>query len=181
MRELIPASLSARSTAGSGRSPLIGGSSGSSAKINTRLDAAGFDATAHAPCGVPAGNGREMKPERPAWLPHGLSGGEWQRIALARAFMRANRPEVDLLLFDEPTSSLDPHAQNKIFETIDAISRSPSGEKMKTVVFVTHRLATARRADKIAMMEHGSITEFGTHDELLKLSGAYAALYQASI
>jgi ABC-type transport system involved in cytochrome bd biosynthesis fused ATPase/permease subunit len=127
----------------------------------------------------------------------GLSGGEWQRIALARAFMRANEPEVDLLVFDEPvsldsipgpdslafphflhfafaliifrifvrilsdpsapkqTSSLDAHAQNQIFETIAKISKTPSGDKRKTVVYITHRLSTARRADKVAMMDNG--------------------------
>ncbi|THH13893.1 hypothetical protein EW146_g6379 [Bondarzewia mesenterica] len=148
---------------------------------DTRLDALGFDSLIYPPLGgmpVPTG----AKSERPVWVPHGLSGGEWQRIALARAFMRADRPEVDLLLFDEPqTSALDAHAQNKIFATIDALSRSPSGEKTKTVIFVTHRLSTARRADKIAMMESGSITEFGTHEELLRKGGAYASLYRASV
>lgn len=85
--------------------------------------------------------------------------------------MRADRPEVDLLLFDEPvndssisvsithtasqTSSLDAHAQNKIVDTIHHISASPLGNKTKTVIFITHRLSTARRADKIAMMERG--------------------------
>ncbi|ETW84465.1 ABC transporter [Heterobasidion irregulare TC 32-1] len=145
--------------------------------IHTRLDALGYDSAIYPPLGQHKG----MNAERPTWMPHGLSGGEWQRIALARAFMRAHRPEVDLLLFDEPTSSLDAHAQNKIFDTINSISRSASGEKTKTVVFVTHRLATARRADKIAMMDHGSITEFGTHEELLKLGGSYASLYYASV
>ncbi|KAG6833842.1 hypothetical protein H0H87_011776 [Tephrocybe sp. NHM501043] len=88
--------------------------------------------------------------------PHsGLSGGEWQRIAIARAFMRANQPEIDLLLFDEPTSSLDAMAQNQIFNTIEKISRSPSGKRTKSVIFITHRLSTARRADKVAMMENG--------------------------
>ncbi|KAG6903308.1 hypothetical protein C0995_013061 [Termitomyces sp. Mi166 len=84
-----------------------------------------------------------------------LSGGEWQRIAIARALMRANQPEVDLLLFDEPTSSLDALAQNQIFNTIEKVSRSSSGKRTKTVIFITHRLSTARRADKIAMMENG--------------------------
>ncbi|KAI0750891.1 P-loop containing nucleoside triphosphate hydrolase protein [Daedaleopsis nitida] len=112
---------------------------------------------------------------------HGLSGGEWQRIAISRAFMRARRPEVELLVFDEPTSSLDAHAQKHVFDTIDAISRTPSGERTKTVVFITHRLATARRADKIAMMEHGTIVEFGTHEQLLARNGRYASLYHASV
>ncbi|KAF8640043.1 hypothetical protein AX17_001285 [Amanita inopinata Kibby_2008] len=112
---------------------------------------------------------------------HGLSGGEWQRIAIARAFMRANEPEVDLMVFDEPTSSLDPCAQNAVFQNIDKLSRSPSGERIKTVIFITHRLSTARRADKIAMMENGTITEFGTHHELVQKDGSYANLYRASL
>ncbi|KAF7978304.1 hypothetical protein HWV62_903 [Athelia sp. TMB] len=112
---------------------------------------------------------------------HGLSGGEWQRIAIARAFMRANQPEVGLVVFDEPTSSLDSHAQNQVFDTIEEISRSPSGERSKTVIFITHRLPTARRADKVAMMENGTITEFGSHKDLLQANGAYAALYRASV
>lgn len=85
--------------------------------------------------------------------------------------MRADRPEVDLLVFDEPasgspvcvhrlshplqTSSLDAHAQNNTVDTIQRISASPSGHRSKTVIFITHRLSTARRADKIAMMERG--------------------------
>lgn len=112
---------------------------------------------------------------------HGLSGGEWQRIALARAFMRANEPGVDMLLFDEPTSALDAHAQNQIFDTLEKISRTPSGERKKTIVFITHRLSTARRADKVAMMENGTVTEFGTHEELIRKNGTYASLYRASI
>ncbi|KAI0269322.1 P-loop containing nucleoside triphosphate hydrolase protein [Gloeopeniophorella convolvens] len=147
--------------------------------INTRLDALGLDTMAYSPGGMGACGARA------SWASHGLSGGEWQRIALARAFMRAHRPEVHFLLFDEPTSALDAHAQNKIFETIDALARGPGApagsRRVKTVLFITHRLATARRADKIAMMEHGTIIEFGTHDELLKRDGAYAALYHASV
>ncbi|KAK7061448.1 ABC transporter domain-containing protein [Favolaschia claudopus] len=90
---------------------------------------------------------------------HGLSGGEWQRLSIARAFMRANEPQVDLLLFDEPTSSLDAHAQNQIFDTIDKISRSPTtGARIKSCIFITHRLSTARRADKVALMKNGVST-----------------------
>jgi ABC-type multidrug transport system fused ATPase/permease subunit len=112
---------------------------------------------------------------------HGLSGGEWQRIAIARAFMRASEPDVDLMIFDEPTSSLDPHAQNSIFDNIDKLSKSLDGERIKTVIYITHRLPTARRADKIAMMENGTITEFGTHQELMRKDAAYANLYRASL
>jgi ABC-type multidrug transport system fused ATPase/permease subunit len=97
---------------------------------------------------------------------------QWQRIALARAFMRASEPGIDMFLFDEPvspsashcclllnlsdqTSALDAHAQSQIFDTVEKISRTPSGERTKTVIFITHRLSTARRADKVAMMENG--------------------------
>lgn len=97
------------------------------------------------------------------------------------------------------TSSLDSHAQNKVFDTIEEISRSPSGERSKTVIFITHRLPTARRADKVAMMENGvfrfahefrsqlmlfclqSVIEFGSHQDLLLANGQYAALYRASV
>ncbi|TFK29234.1 P-loop containing nucleoside triphosphate hydrolase protein [Coprinopsis marcescibilis] len=140
--------------------------------LKTQLESPGFESVSY-----PGSMGSyDMSPQR-----HGLSGGEWQRIALARAFMRANEPEVELLIFDEPTSSLDAHAQNQIFDTIAKISKTPSGDKRKSVIFITHRLSTARRADKVAMMENGTISEFGTHDELIANNGSYAALYRASI
>ncbi|RDX55712.1 P-loop containing nucleoside triphosphate hydrolase protein [Lentinus brumalis] len=137
--------------------------------VRTRLEGDGSDRSYEAFCGDGS----------PGKL-HGLSGGEWQRIAISRAFMRARRPEVELLLFDEPTSSLDAHAQKHVFDTIEQIAR-PNGDRTKTVIFITHRLATARRADKIAMMEHGTIVEFGTHEELLGRKEGYAALYHASV
>ncbi|GLB33489.1 putative P-loop containing nucleoside triphosphate hydrolase protein [Lyophyllum shimeji] len=138
--------------------------------LGTTLETRGFESISY-----PGINYRRHAPH------HGLSGGEWQRIAIARAFMRASQPEVDLLLFDEPTSSLDAHAQNQIFDTIQKISTSPFGKKTKSVIFITHRLSTARRADKVAMMENGTISEFGTHQELLSRNGSYAALYRASM
>ncbi|EGO01594.1 hypothetical protein SERLA73DRAFT_48865 [Serpula lacrymans var. lacrymans S7.3] len=143
--------------------------------LKTKLDASGFEPMTYSstPSGVSQPSSSRVH--------HGLSGGEWQRIAISRAFMRADRPEIDLLLFDEPTSSLDAHAQNRIFDTIDEVSRSPSGARSKTVIFITHRLSTARRADKIAMMENGTITEFGSHEALLQKGGSYATLYQASV
>ncbi|EIN10292.1 P-loop containing nucleoside triphosphate hydrolase protein [Punctularia strigosozonata HHB-11173 SS5] len=119
--------------------------------------------------------------DRPMQRSQGLSGGQWQTVALSRAFMRATRPEVELLVFDEPTSSLDPRAQAHVLETIDRTSRSDSGGKVKTVIFITHRLeAACRIADKIAMMENGTITEFGTQSALLEKDGTFAALYRAS-
>ncbi|KAF7794519.1 hypothetical protein EIP86_005653 [Pleurotus ostreatoroseus] len=139
--------------------------------MKTVLDA-GAGAFGEAGCaGAGAGERRQV----------GLSGGEWQRVALSRAFMRATRPEVELIVLDEPTSALDAHAQSKIFDTVEQLSTGAGGERTKTVVFITHRLSTARRADKIAMLEHGTITEFGTHQELLQRDGPYAALYRASV
>ncbi|KAI0720196.1 P-loop containing nucleoside triphosphate hydrolase protein [Cerioporus squamosus] len=138
--------------------------------LRTRIEGDGSDRSYEAFCGDGSAPSKV----------HGLSGGEWQRIAISRAFMRARRPEVELLLFDEPTSSLDAHAQKHVFDTIENIAR-PNGDRTKTVIFITHRLATARRADKIAMMENGTVVEFGTHEELLGREGRYAALYHASV
>lgn len=141
--------------------------------LKSLLDTPGFEICSHPrlACSSPSS----------VFQRHGLSGGEWQRIAIARAFMRANQPEVDLLLLDEPTSNLDAHAQNQIFNTIDIISRSPYGQRLKSVIIITHRLSLARRADKIAMMENGTISEFGSHQELMAQNGSYASLYRASI
>ncbi|KAJ7937355.1 P-loop containing nucleoside triphosphate hydrolase protein [Mycena leptocephala] len=138
--------------------------------IRTLLETPGFESMSYSGC---TASSRQ----------HGLSGGEVSYSAInCTGFMRANEPQVDLLLFDEPTSSLDAHAQNQIFDTIDKISRSPTtGERIKSCIFITHRLSTARRADKVALMKNGTISEFGTHDELLQRDGAYAALYRASV
>ncbi|KAI5124796.1 hypothetical protein M0805_005430 [Coniferiporia weirii] len=111
----------------------------------------------------------------------GLSGGEWQRLAISRAFMRAR--SADLLLLDEPTSHLDAHAQNNVLEMVDTLCRDPrTGARTKTVIMITHQLSIARRADKIAMFENGSISEFGTHEELMSRPDShYASLYRATV
>jgi len=96
-----------------------------------------------------------------------LSSGERQLLALARAFLA--RPRV--LVLDEATSNLDLRSEAKIEQALDRLLDG------RTAVLIAHRLATAMRADRIAVVDHGGITEIGTHDELVARGGAYADLY----
>ena len=96
-----------------------------------------------------------------------LSGGQWQRIAIARAAYKNG----NLVIFDEPTAAIDPYEEVRIMETLLDVSRG------KTVVIVTHRIGAARLADKIIAVKNGTIVEMGTHDELLSKNGEYARLY----
>ncbi|HEY9742730.1 MAG TPA: ABC transporter ATP-binding protein [Coleofasciculaceae cyanobacterium] len=97
-----------------------------------------------------------------------LSGGQWQKIALSRAFMRTG---ADILVLDEPTAAMDAEAEVRIFDHFRTITQN------QMVVLISHRFSTVRMADKIVVMAGGELMEQGTHEELLKLGGRYARLF----
>lgn len=98
-----------------------------------------------------------------------LSGGQWQRVAIARGFYRVH----NLIILDEPTAAIDPIEETEIYRKFAEISQG------KTAIVVTHRLGSARIADRIAVMDQGQIVEVGTHDELIRAGGTYQEMYEA--
>ena len=96
-----------------------------------------------------------------------LSGGEWQKVGLARAYMR----DAEILILDEPTAALDARAEYQVFERFAELTEG------RMAVLISHRFSTVRMADRIVVLENGTVTEDGTHDELLILSGRYAELF----
>lgn len=97
-----------------------------------------------------------------------LSGGQWQKIALSRAFMRS---QADILILDEPTAAMDAEAEMSIFNHFRALTKD------QMVVLISHRFSTVRMADKIIVMANGKIIEQGSHEQLLAVNGRYAHLF----
>ena len=97
-----------------------------------------------------------------------LSGGEWQKVALARAFLR----DSPIVILDEPTASLDPRSEHEVFQSFIKLSKD------KTVFLITHRLSSVKMVDKIVVLKDGKIVEVGSHSELIKKQGYYFELYK---
>ncbi len=98
-----------------------------------------------------------------------LSGGQWQRVSIARGINRDSK----VIVLDEPTAAIDPIEETKIYKKFKEISDE------RTTVLVTHRLGSARIADRIVVMENGRVAEIGTHDELMNKKGTYYVLFMS--
>jgi len=96
-----------------------------------------------------------------------LSGGEWQKIALARAYMR----DAEVLILDEPTAALDARAEFEVFQRFSELTAG------RMAVLISHRFSTVRMADRILVLGNGTVLEYGSHDELLRQGGTYAELF----
>lgn len=97
-----------------------------------------------------------------------LSGGEWQKVALARAYLR----DAQVLILDEPTAALDARSEFEVFQRFAELTMG------KTALFISHRFSTVRMADRIVVLEHGKIAEDGSHEQLARLGGRYAEMFE---
>jgi ATP-binding cassette subfamily B protein len=96
-----------------------------------------------------------------------LSGGQWQRLAVSRAFYR----DAPLLICDEPTANLDARAEHEVYRRLRDLAAG------RTVVLITHRMASVREADRIYVLDHGAVVEEGDHRSLMTADGIYAQLF----
>jgi ATP-binding cassette, subfamily B, bacterial len=130
--------------------------------INRAIDRAGAQGVVTAAGGLDSMLG--------GWFEEGqeLSGGQWQKLALARGFMREG---AEVLILDEPTAAIDAKAESELFAQIQALAKD------KTAFLISHRFSTVRMADRILVLAGGKITEQGSHEELVALGGSYATLF----
>jgi ATP-binding cassette subfamily B protein len=152
--------LSARENVGFGSPAHVG----DEARVHEAVsDGGAAELIAQLPAGIDTQLGR--------WFHGGvdLSGGQWQRIALARAFMRR---ESDILVLDEPTAALDIDAEGEVFERVRELARG------RTLVLISHRFANVRMADRVVVLEPSGVVEDGTHDELIARDGVYAQMFR---
>ncbi|MET8747243.1 ATP-binding cassette domain-containing protein [Streptomyces sp. NPDC004728] len=129
--------------------------------IHAAAEAAGADSVIAA---LP--HGLDTSLARSWWGGHDLSGGQWQRIAVARAFHR----DAPVLVMDEPTAALDARAEHRIYTQLKALAAG------RATVFITHRLANTRLADRIVVLDQGHVSETGTYEELIDQAGGFAEM-----
>ena len=96
-----------------------------------------------------------------------LSGGQWQKVAICRGIYRNH----DVIVLDEPTAAIDPIEESSVYRSFSEMSKD------KTAIIITHRIGSAKIADRILVMDQGEIIETGSHDELMRKGGKYAEMY----